>query len=95
MNGISSQVRSSTTRLLPLYTRTPSTVDFQTLCKRIITNTSFYCHHSNKMAAKIKNKSKTEKPPAIDKLLKPAVGVVLAFVAYYFMKGINTDVSYK
>ena len=44
------------------------------------------------MAGK-KNKSKTEKPPAIDKLLMPAVGVVLAFVAYYFMKGINTDVS--
>jgi hypothetical protein len=43
------------------------------------------------MAGK-KNKSKTEKPPAIDKLLMPAVGVVLAFVAYYFMKGINTDI---
>jgi len=42
-----------------------------------------------------KNRSKTEKPPAIDKLLKPAIGVVLAFVAYYFMKGINTDVSSK
>lgn len=38
-------------------------------------------------------KSKTEKPPAIDKLLKPAIGVVLALVAYNFMKGINTDVS--
>jgi hypothetical protein len=44
------------------------------------------------MAGK-KNKSKTEKPPPIDKLLMPAVVVVLAFVAYYFMKGINADVS--
>jgi hypothetical protein len=42
-----------------------------------------------------KNRSKTEKPPAIDKLLKPAIGVVLAFIAYYFMKGINADVSSK
>lgn len=40
-----------------------------------------------------KNKSRTEKPPPIDQLIKPAVGVVFAFVAYYFMKGINTDVS--
>jgi hypothetical protein len=38
-------------------------------------------------------KSKTEKPPPIDKLLIPAIGVVLAFVAYYFMKGISTEVS--
>ncbi len=36
---------------------------------------------------------KTEKPPAIDKLLKPAIGVVLAFVAYYFMKGLDTEVG--
>lgn len=43
------------------------------------------------MAGK-KNKSKTEKPPAIDKLLKPAIGIVLAFVGYYFMKGIDTDI---
>ena len=42
---------------------------------------------------KTKTKSKTEKPPAIDKLLKPAIGVVLAFVAYYFMKGLDTEVS--
>jgi hypothetical protein len=40
------------------------------------------------MAAK-KRKAKSEKPPAIDKLLKPAIGAVLAFVAYYFMKGLN------
>jgi len=40
-----------------------------------------------------KSKSKTEKPPPIDKLLIPAVGIVLAFVGFYFMKGISTDVS--
>ena len=45
------------------------------------------------MAVKKKSKSKTEKPPAIEKLLKPAIGVVLAFVGYYFMKGLNTNVS--
>lgn len=39
-----------------------------------------------------KSKSKTEKPPAIDKLLVPAIGVVIAFVGFYFMKGINTDI---
>jgi hypothetical protein len=44
-------------------------------------------------AAKKKNKSKTEKPPPIDKLLKPAIGIVLAFVGYYFMKGIDIDIS--
>lgn len=43
------------------------------------------------MAAKKKSK-KTEKPPPIDRLLKPAIGVVLAFVAYYFMKGLDADV---
>mmetsp|Transcript_8144 Transcript_8144/g.15334 ORF Transcript_8144/g.15334 Transcript_8144/m.15334 type:complete len:446 (+) Transcript_8144:216-1553(+) len=37
-------------------------------------------------------KSKTEKPPPIDKLLIPAIGVVIAFVAYYFMKGISTEI---
>lgn len=37
-------------------------------------------------------KNKTEKPPPIDKLLKPAIGVVIAFVAYYFMKGISTEI---
>lgn len=45
------------------------------------------------MAVKKKSKSKTEKPPAIDKLLKPAIGVVLAFVGYYFMKGLDANVS--
>ena len=46
------------------------------------------------MPPKPTNKRKTEKPPAIDKLLKPAIGVVLAFVAYYFMKGLETEVCH-
>lgn len=37
-------------------------------------------------------KVKPEKPPAIDKLLIPAVGVVISFVAFYFMKGLNSEV---
>jgi len=37
-------------------------------------------------------KRKTEKPPAIDKLLYPAVGVVIAFLAYYCMKGLNAEI---
>ena len=45
------------------------------------------------MAAKKKSRSKTERPPAIDKLLKPAIGVVLAFVGYYFMKGLDAEVG--
>jgi hypothetical protein len=44
------------------------------------------------MSNKKSSKSKTEKPPPIDKLLIPAVGVVVAFVAYYFMKGISAEV---
>mmetsp|Transcript_19580 Transcript_19580/g.24693 ORF Transcript_19580/g.24693 Transcript_19580/m.24693 type:complete len:462 (+) Transcript_19580:92-1477(+) len=43
-------------------------------------------------AGKKKSKSKTERPPAIDKLLKPAIGVVLAFLGYYFMKGLDTEI---
>lgn len=44
------------------------------------------------MAVKKKSKSRTEKPPAIDKLLKPAIGVVLAFLGYYFMKGLAAEI---
>jgi hypothetical protein len=40
-------------------------------------------------------KVKPEKPPAIDKLLIPAVGVVIAFVAFYFMKGLNSEVRFQ
>ena len=38
-------------------------------------------------------KKQTEKPPALDKLLKPALGVALAVLAYYFMKGLDAEVS--
>jgi len=37
-------------------------------------------------------KKKTGKPPPIDKLLKPAVGVCLVFLWYYFMKGLNSEI---
>ena len=40
-----------------------------------------------------KRRSKTESPPAIDRLLYPAIGATVAFLAYYFMKGISADVS--
>jgi len=38
-------------------------------------------------------KKQTEKPPALDKLLKPALGVALAVLAYYFMKGLDAEIS--
>lgn len=34
----------------------------------------------------------TEKPPAFDKLLKPAIGVGLALLAYQFYKGLGRDI---
>jgi len=40
-----------------------------------------------------KKRSKTEKPPPIDKLIVPAIGIVIAFVGYYFFKGISTDIT--
>lgn len=33
-----------------------------------------------------------ERPPPIDKLLKPAIGIGLALLAYQFIKGINQEV---
>mmetsp|Transcript_28616 Transcript_28616/g.33260 ORF Transcript_28616/g.33260 Transcript_28616/m.33260 type:complete len:436 (+) Transcript_28616:77-1384(+) len=42
--------------------------------------------------AKKSNKPKTEKPPAVDKLLKPTIGVVLALLGYYFMKGLDIEI---
>ena len=33
-----------------------------------------------------------QKPPQIDKLMMPAIGVGLALLAYNFMKGINSEV---
>jgi ATP:corrinoid adenosyltransferase len=48
------------------------------------------------MAPKIKKaytgKGK-ERPPAIDKLLLPAIGIGLALLLFQFFKGINSEVS--
>jgi len=38
-------------------------------------------------------KRKTEKPPAIDKLLYPVIGATIAFLAYYCMKGLTTEIT--
>lgn len=38
-------------------------------------------------------KSKQGQPPPIDKLIKPAIAVGLALLAYQFFKGLNTEVS--
>lgn len=43
--------------------------------------------------AKVPKKSKTDKPPAVDKLLMPAVGVALAMMAYYSMKGVTSEIA--
>jgi hypothetical protein len=40
-------------------------------------------------------KKKNGAPPAVDKLLKPAIGVAMALLAYQFFKGINGEVSNK
>lgn len=37
-------------------------------------------------------KKKTQSAPPIDKLLKPACGVALAMLAYYFMKGMSSEI---
>ena len=42
-----------------------------------------------------KKKVKPEKAPAIDKLLWPAVGVVIAFVGYYFIQGVTNEVGFQ
>ena len=39
-----------------------------------------------------KSRSKTQKPPAIDKLLKPSIGVVLGLLGYFFLKGMKSEV---
>lgn len=39
-----------------------------------------------------KSRSKTQKPPAIDKLLKPSVGVVLGLLGYFFLKGMKSEI---
>jgi hypothetical protein len=38
-------------------------------------------------------KKQNAKPPAMDKLLKPAIGVALAMMAYYFMKGVTSEIT--
>ena len=43
------------------------------------------------MAAGKQGKGK-ERPPPIDKLIKPAVGLALALLAYQFFKGISSEV---
>jgi hypothetical protein len=37
-------------------------------------------------------KTKKGTPPPIDKLVKPAIGVALALLGYYFFQGINSEV---
>lgn len=37
-------------------------------------------------------KKKTQKAPPVDKLLKPAAGVAIAMMAYYFMKGLTNEI---
>jgi hypothetical protein len=37
-------------------------------------------------------KKKNGTPPPIDKLIVPAAGVALALLAFYFFKGINSEV---
>jgi len=43
------------------------------------------------MAPKSKKKKKGQ-PPPIDLLVKPAIGVGLALLAYQFIKGLNSEV---
>ena len=38
-------------------------------------------------------KKQTAQPPALDTLLKPAVGIALAMLAYYFMKGVTNEIT--
>ena len=39
-----------------------------------------------------KKKTRSGGPPPLDKFLKPAAGVALAMLAYYFMKGMSTEI---
>ena len=59
------------------------------MTERRVTDTSYI------FISTMVKKVKPEKPPAIDKLLIPAVGVVIAFVAFYFMKGLNSEVRFQ
>ena len=44
------------------------------------------------MAVKKSKGSKTEKPPAVDKLILPAIGIGLALLAFQFFKGVQSEV---
>ena len=44
------------------------------------------------MAGKKKTSKGKERPPEVDKLLKPAIAVALAMMLYQFFKGINSEV---
>lgn len=33
------------------------------------------------------------RPPPVDKLLLPAIGIAIALLAYHFIKGLGADVS--
>jgi hypothetical protein len=39
-------------------------------------------------------KKRNTKPPTMYKLFKPAIGVALAMMAYYFMKGITSEITW-
>lgn len=43
-------------------------------------------------ATAVKKGKTTSKPPPIDKLLIPAIGLALALLAYQFFKGITAEV---
>lgn len=38
-------------------------------------------------------KKKNGQPPPVDKLIKPAIGIAIALVAYQFVRGIGAEVS--
>lgn len=42
--------------------------------------------------AKKHPKEKKGRPPPVDKLLKPAIGIALALLAYQFLKGLGSEV---
>lgn len=46
-----------------------------------------------KQPYKNKKNIKKGKPPPIDKLIKPAIGIGLALLAWQFIKGLNSEVS--
>ena len=41
---------------------------------------------------RVAKKKTTQKAPPLDKLLKPAAGVALAMLGYYFMKGMSAEI---